>query len=164
MKTAALALAAAVAFTPAASIAGLDKTAGECDATYGSPYQTIPFAQGVGIRHHYLWHGLAVDAGFPGSGAAVQKCASLAYEKEVWVTGVGPHLITAREIDGILAVNSGGSSWEWLANGWRRVDGKAYAFEFRHRRDGVPSNTLAVFHGESHPNLVARITATAERR
>lgn len=160
MKKGVLVVAAVLAFTPGPSLAGLDRTAVECDATYGSRTAEAPSAEGVGMRRHYVWNGLLVGAAFAGTDATDRICGSLSYEKEVLATGVGPHhQITPEEIDGILAVNAGESSWERLAHGWRRIDGKAYAYEFRHERNGIPSNILAIFHGEYHRQLAARIRA-----
>ena len=164
MKTRAIVLAAAavVAFTPRALVAGLDKTPAECDATYGSPLEPAS-APNTGMLRHYLWNGFLVGASFYETAAPDRKSGSVSYEKEVLVTGRGAHEMTSAEIERILAVNAGESSWERLAHGWRRTDNEAFAYEFRFQRDGVPANMLAVFHGERHPQLAATVRASGDR-
>ena len=151
------------ALTPTAALGVLDSTADECGAVYGTPTHSRAFAQGVATIRNYLWSGFLVGASFPGTEAAPNHCDHLWYEKEHILTGKGAQEITRAEIEDILALNAGDSSWENVRRVWRRRDNRAFAVEFRHGRNGMPSNTLAVFLGESNPDLAAKVNDAFNR-
>ena len=157
-------LSAVLALTPTAAMAVLDSTADECGAVYGTPTHSRAFLQGVGTIRTYLWSGFLVNTSFPGPEAAPNHCDHVWFEKEHILTGKGAQEITRAEIEGILALNAGDSSWENIRRVWRRRDNRVFAVEFRHGRNGMPSNTLAVFFGESNPDLAAKVTDAFNRR
>ena len=158
-----IALSALLALTPTAAFAVLDTTADECAAVYGTPTHSRPFFQGSGKGHTYLWNGFFVDATFPGTDRPTTRCDNLHYEKEHIATGKGPREMTRVEIERILALNAGDSSWENIRRVWRRRDNRAFAVEFRFHRVGVPGNILAVFRGESNPDLAAKVADAFNR-
>lgn len=156
-------LCALLAPTPPAALAVLDSTAGECGAVYGSPANISPFAGRPGKHRAYLWSGILVDASFPGVDAPGSRCTSVWYEMEHNLIRKGTQEMTRAEIERFLALNAGDSSWENVRRVWRRRDNRAFAVEFRHGRNGMPSNTLAVFLGGSNPDLAAKVNDAFNR-
>ena len=150
-----------IAVTPVFAV--VHTTLEEFDIRYGSPVQVAPFADGTpATLNHYRWNSFHIGAAFPGSDVAAARCMSVSYEKEAVVTRTGPTEISPAEIEEILALNSGGSSWQRTRRGraWMRRDKAAFAVEHKYTRDGVPGNMLAITDVARDPETAAKITAS----
>ena len=162
MKTNWALLSALSVVAPTEVFAVVHTTLDEFNTRYGTPVHVASFADGSpGNLNHYRWNSFYIGAAFPGSDAADKRCVSISYEKEVIVTRSGPAKMTRAEIENLLALNAGGSSWQRTRRGraWMRRDGRAFAVEHKFTRDGVPGNMLAITDGDRDPKTAAKITA-----
>ena len=164
MKKPLILLGLGIALMPPAAYAILGGTAHQCTAQYAPPKREAAFDVGVGTRRHYLWSGFNIEAAFRGVDSPETECSGLHYEKEFWITGAGDAKMSRAEIETLLGLNVGDSSWENVRDVWRRRDDRAFAIEFIFERDGVPANALAVFSREHSPELADRVTAAFNRR
>ena len=156
---------ALVAVAPFSAFAVLDATVDECKTYYGTPTRVAAFANGsAGILNHYHWNSIVIGASFPARDGGDDRCGALSYEKVGIVAGTGAAKLSGAEIESILALNAGGSSWVRAPRGWSRKDGHAFVYEFTFERDGIPTNQLAVFRGDMNPQLAARVVTAPPPR
>lgn len=164
MKTHRVLLIALLALAPASALAVLGKTAAECNKQYGRPSfgaSTLEVRPPARTKYYYRWKGFYAEALFVGRDVADSRCACISYESESNVrVPSGPFKeLTAAEIDILLALNANGSSWEKAPGGWKRMDNRAFAKEYKSTRDGYPINLLRVFDAAFDPIGAATVTA-----